>query len=289
MGQRPTAIVAGALCAWLLATPSWTGHGTKWVLSASVVGLGASMNLSNVLATGLNGLLLTVGTLILTFGVGVVLSRRLGLSRDVATLITVGTAICGGSAIAAVAPLLRARAGDIATSLGVVFILNAVALYIFPVVGQALQMDAESFGLWCAFAIHDTSSVVGAAATHSPEALEIATVTKLGRALWIVPLGLVVPFFLRGESQTEQPRGRVAVPLFIWAFLLMVLLVTVLPAARPAGLVVSRIARHGLVLALFLIGLSLDRQTLRQISGRALILGVSLWVVLGVATLAYFR
>jgi len=288
-GNGPIGILVGVVMAWVLGSPGWSGKATKIVLAVSVVGLGAGMNLSDVLAVGGKGLLLTAGTITLTLGLGFLLNRWVKLPIRLATLITVGTAICGGSAIAAVAPIVRAKSSEIAASLGVVFTLNALALYVFPLVGQALQMDAQSFGTWCAFAIHDTSSVVGAAATHSASALDIATVSKLSRALWIAPVGLLVSFFIPQESEDRRATNRVKVPLFIWLFMAMVLLVTFVPAVRPAGEIAAQAARKGMIAALFLVGLSLDRETFKTISGKAILFGASLWIVLAVGTLFYFK
>ncbi len=288
-GNGPIGILVGVVMAWVVGSPVWSGKATKVVLAVSVVGLGAGMNLSDVLAVGGKGLLLTAGTITLTLGLGFLLNRWVKLPIRLATLITVGTAICGGSAIAAIAPVLRAKSSEIAASLGVVFTLNALALYVFPFVGQALQMDAQSFGTWCAFAIHDTSSVVGAAATHSADALDIATVSKLSRALWIAPVGLLVSFFVPQESEDGRATSRVKVPLFIWLFMTMVLLVTLVPAVRPAGEIAAQTARKGMIVALFLVGLSLDRETFKTISGKAILFGTSIWIVLAVGTLFYFK
>ncbi|MFT5314862.1 MAG: putative integral membrane protein (TIGR00698 family) [Candidatus Krumholzibacteriia bacterium] len=288
-GNGPIGILVGVVLAWVLGSPAWSGKATKTVLAVSVVGLGAGMNLSDVLAVGGKGLLLTAGTITLTLGLGYLLNRWVKLPIRLATLITVGTAICGGSAIAAIAPIVRAKSSEIAASLGVVFTLNALALYVFPAVGQALQMDAQSFGTWSAFAIHDTSSVVGAAATHSAAALDIATVSKLSRALWIAPVGLLISFLVPQESENGKVSPRVKVPLFIWLFLAMVLLVTLIPEVRPAGQVAATAARKGMVAALFLVGLSLNRETFKTISGKAILFGSSLWVVLAVGTLFLFK
>lgn len=285
----PIAILVGIFCALTLGTPTWSTRAAQRVLAISVVGLGAGMNMAEVARIGLNGLLLTAATLSITIAVGLLLNRRMGLTPNVAALITVGTAICGGSAIAAVAPLLRARASEIAASLGVVFMLNAVALYLFPLIGRLLEMDPESYGLWCAFAIHDTSSVVGAAAAFGPEALATATVTKLSRALWIVPVGLALSFYLRAKTPGEEQRAPVRIPVFIWAFLLMVLLVTGVPALRPAGHTIAQLARGGMVVALFFIGLALNPAALKQVSGRALGFGVILWGLLAAGTLIAFN
>ncbi len=284
----PVAILVGIAFAVTIGTPTWSPQAAQRVLAVSVVGLGAGMNMAEVARIGLNGLLLTAITLSATVAVGLWLGRRLNLSRNVATLITVGTAICGGSAIAAVAPLLKARASDIAASLGVVFMLNAVALYVFPPIGRMLQMDPENYGLWCAFAIHDTSSVVGAAAAFGPQALATATITKLSRALWIVPVSLSMSFLVRAGKPDEEQGARVRIPVFIWAFVLMVLLVTGVPTLRPVGQQVAQIARHGMVVALFFVGLALNPATLRQVSGRALAFGGIMWGLLAAGTLAYF-
>ncbi len=280
------ALAGGAVFAIAFKSPAWSQHAGNHLLKASVVALGAGLDLFVVVRVGLDGLGTALVTLAVAGGVGLVLARVLRIERDTALLITVGTAICGGSAIAAAAPVLRARPASIGIAIGVVFLLNALALVLFPVLGDALHLSPAAFGAWCALAIHDTSSVVGAAASHGAEALEIATVTKLARSLWIVPVCLALALFVAPKRVSGEPRRFGKPPFFVLAFVAAAALVTCVPALAPTGHVVAAIGRRGLTLALFAIGLSLDRDTLKQLSPRHLTLGTVLWLVLGAVALA---
>lgn len=266
----------------ILETQAANKVGNK-LMKASIIALGAGMNLSLVFEAGATGLATTALTLAVAVSIGILAGRALGIDRDIATLVTVGTAICGGSAIAAMAPVIQARARDVGVALGVVFVLNAVALFLFPILGAWLEMDPASFGRWSAFAIHDTSSVVGAAAAFGPQALEIATVTKLARALWIIPVVLIASQVVARREGTE--RQTPAVPKFILGFVGVSLLVTLLPQLRPLGDAVSGLGRTGLLLALFSIGLGFSRDTFRSIGPKALVLGIALWIPLGLVSL----
>ncbi len=218
---------------------------------------------------------------------GAFLGRRLGVSRDVSLLITVGTAICGGSAIAAVAPTIRAKHHDVSMALVTVFMLNSIALFIFPVIGRHLQLGQHAFGLWCALAIHDTSSVVGAAAQYGERALEIATVTKLARALWIVPVTFAVALLRAREGQSDvSASDKPSRPWFIAGFIVMATIVTYAPQLRVFGHFVSAAAHRLLAVTLFLMGLGLSRPALRALGFRPVVQGVALWFALGSATLA---
>lgn len=280
------ALLLGALLAWGYEVPAVVHRAGKHLLMASVVALGAGTNLGVILNVGFAGLGTALITLLVAFGAGLLLARLLRIERDVALLITVGTAICGGSAIAAAAPALRARPSSVGVALGVVFLLNAVALVLFPWLGSALGLDAQAFGEWCALAIHDTSSVVGAAATHGDEALEVATVTKLARSLWILPVCLVLSFVPARGLETKQQRAFPRPPLFVLAFVAVAALVALAPALEEPGSLVAAAGRRCLVLALFSMGLSLTPATLRAASGRNLVLGVGLWLLLAGVALA---
>lgn len=255
------------------------------LMKASIVAMGAGMNLGVVLEVGVDGLATTAVTLSIALLLGYAVGRVLGVGWQIATLVTVGTAICGGSAIAAMAPVIRARPGHVGVALGVVFLLNAVALFLFPLLGTWLEMDPVLFGRWSALAIHDTSSVVGAAAAHGPEALEIATVTKLARALWILPVVLIADWIRRRVSVSPDEGGQPSVPLFILLFVGCATLVSLLPALQPAGMELAGIGRRGLVVALFFIGLGFTRDTVKSIGARPMVLGLALWVSLGVGSL----
>jgi uncharacterized integral membrane protein (TIGR00698 family) len=283
------ALALGALLALCLGASARSAATGKALLQWGVVGLGAGLDLGYVVRVGSQGFATTAATLSATLALGAFLGRRLGVGRDAAALVSVGTAICGGSAIAAAAPALRARAEDVGVALGVVFALNAVALLVFPLLGRALNLDPLTYGRWCALAVHDTSSVVGAAAAFGPEALEVATVTKLARALWIVPVVLVLGH-LRARTDrrcgTESNRpARGPLPYFILAFLAAAALVTFLPALAPAGEVLSAGARRVLCLALFALGLGIDVSTLRRGLGRAMVLGIVLFAATTVGSL----
>jgi len=282
------ALAAGVAFAVAFQAPTWSHTAGNWLLKCSVVALGAGIDLALVLQVGLDGLGVAAVTLALAIGAGLALARVLRIERDTAILVTVGTAICGGSAIAAAAPVLRARPASVGIAIGVVFLLNAIALVLFPPLGDLLLLEPAAFGRWCALAIHDTSSVVGAAASHGAEALEVATVTKLARSLWIVPVCIGLALFAapRDTGASQGPRRFGKPPLFVLAFVGAAALVALFPALAPAGEFAADAGRRGLTLALFAIGLSIDRGTLKQVGARHLGLGVCLWLVLGLVSLA---
>lgn len=289
---RPAPVLAlllGLIYALLLGNP-WSAMTRKLsqrALAISVVGLGAGMNLLVVGRLGLHGLWLTMGSIGLALVLGKCLGGFLGVSRDTAVLISVGTAICGGSAIAAVAPTIQAKDEDISIALAAVFLLNAVALVVFPALGHLMQLNQDSFGTWAALAIHDTSSVIGAGAQYGPRALEVATATKLARALWIVPVTLVVAF-ARARHNVNSDSVAATKPSFPWfiaGFLLVAAVVTYVPPLRGVGHAVALIAQRLLTVTLFLIGLGLSRKVVRSVGIRPLVLGSLLWLCLGLATL----
>jgi uncharacterized integral membrane protein (TIGR00698 family) len=258
---------------------------TPRLLAWSVVGLGAAMNLRTVAVVGLQGFGYTMVGITLTLLGGLALGRWLRVRRNTSLLVTVGTAICGGSAIAAAAPVLQADEEDTSLALATVFLLNAAALLIFPLVGHAFHLGERAFGLWAALAIHDTSSVVGASATYGNEALVVATTTKLARALWIVPLTLGLGFWISRREHHGVSRGRAKRPWFILGFLAAAALVTFLPFLRPAGHLVAEAAKRSLVLTLFLLGLGLSRESLAKVGPRPLLQGLLLWILVGAGTL----
>lgn len=296
--------------------PTRSARAASLLLKASVVGLGFGMSLAAVLRAGSTGIGYTVAVIAGTLAVGTWLGRALAVRGDTGLLIATGTAICGGSAIAAVGSAVDADAESMSAALATVFVLNAVALYLFPPVGHLLGLSQTQFGVWAAIAIHDTSSVVGAAAAYGPVALADATVLKLARALWIAPvtLGVVLvrsaaatPGTAPGaeareasearEAGTPGPSGspapeakrrwgrRVAIPWFIGFFLLAALLRTLLPQAADLFDGLAWIARRGLVLTLFLIGAGLTRTTLRRVGGRPFLQGLILWLVVAFVSL----
>lgn len=258
------------------------------LLAGSVVGLGAGMDLGVVADVGVRGFGVAAVGITAAIVLGTLLGRLLGVSPHASLLVTVGTAICGGSAIAAASPAIGAKDEDVSVALVTVFVLNAVALFVFPLIGRAIDMDPTRFGLWCALAIHDTSSVVGAATTFGERALEVATATKLARALWIVPVTFGLSVYrartdaARGASAAPSPRRY---PWFIAGFLASAAIVTLLPALRPVGHAVWGIAHRGLSLTLFAIGLGLTRPALRKVGVKPLVQGAVLWASLAGATL----
>jgi uncharacterized integral membrane protein (TIGR00698 family) len=261
---------------------------TKPLLAYSIVGLGAGMDLAVIGRAGLNGLLFTAVALSLTLLIGWWIGRLLRTSPDTAKLINVGTAICGGSAIAAVSSAIHAEDDETSIALGIVFILNACALLIFPLLGHAMHLTQTEFGLWCALAIHDTSSVVGATMQYGLRALQVGTTVKLVRALWIIPVTLIfAKLFSDRNSQTSARRRQY--PWFILGFILTSAIVTWRPELQPVGHVVERFAKQMLVATLFLIGSSLTRATLQKVGLRPLIHGVLLWLIVAAANLIVVR
>jgi len=270
-----------------------TKRATTYLLQGAVVGLGFGMNLRVVVAVGLHGVLYTLAGILLCFAAGAALRALLGVPRDIGLLITVGTAICGGSAIAAVVPAIRARQEDASVALAVVFLLNAVGLLVFPPLGHLLGLDEARFGLWAALAIHDTSSVVGAASAYGPEALGVATTVKLARALWIVPLAMLIGHLDgrrrardAGSAAATAPSGSARYPWFILGFLGTAAAATFLPPVHAYGPALARASRQLLVLTLYLVGAGLTRAALRNAGVRPLALGVLLWIVSAGASLA---
>ncbi len=261
--------------------PQRSARATKVLLQISVVGLGFGMNLHAVVDAGSSGFVYAavtiIGTLILGFGLG----RLLRIRSNTSALISCGTAICGGSAIAAVGPVLDATSEEMGVSLGTVFVLNAVALFVFPIVGEFYGLSQGQFGLWAAIAIHDTSSVVGAAASYGIEALEIATTVKLTRALWIVPLVLFLSALQRGK------RGMVKIPWFILLFVLASAIHTWLGGAISPDVfpMLVSIAKQGMTVTLFLIGAGLSRTVIRGLGLRPFLQGVALWLIVSILSL----
>jgi uncharacterized integral membrane protein (TIGR00698 family) len=287
VGSPGLALLAGLVLALLLNHPvgRWHQPVAKGLLQVCVVLLGFGVDLPVVLQLGLRGSLLAACTIAATLGLGWWLGRRLKLERKTTLLIASGTAICGGSAIAAVSTVIAATEAEIAVSLGTVFLLNAVALAVFPPLGHWLHLSQPQFGLWAGVAIHDISSVVGAGLSYGTEALNTATAVKLSRTLWIVPLTLGLAFALGRNSHFNPAPGTVAgrphfktmMPWFIGCFLLASLLRSALPAVTAWLPLISSLARRGLVLGLFLIGTSLSVRTLRAVGWRAAVLGILLW------------
>lgn len=284
----PVALFLGLAFALLCgqAHPKFNKKTSKYLLQYSVVGLGFGMNLQASLASGKEGMEFTILSVIGTLVIGWFIGRKvLKVDRDTSYLISSGTAICGGSAIAAVGPVLKAKDSEMSVALGTIFILNAIALFIFPAIGHALNMSQHEFGTWAAIAIHDTSSVVGAGTAYGEEALKVATTIKLTRALWIIPLAFATSFIFKSKGQ------KISIPWFIFFFVLAMIFNTyVLDASETGTLIgagINNFARKTLTITLFFIGASLSRDVLKAVGIKPLIQGVLLWVIISVSTLAY--
>jgi uncharacterized integral membrane protein (TIGR00698 family) len=260
---------------------------THRLLAWAVVGLGAGMNLAVVANVGFQGLGYTILGIATALLAGTALGRLLKTSQDTSLLITVGTAICGGSAIAAVAPVIRAKHHEISVALGIVFLLNALALFLFPTLGHYFGMNEEQFGLWSALAIHDTSSVIGATLQYGPHALEVGTTVKLARALWIVPIAFAIGFFRSRKQSASEGSGGAAgkKPWFILGFLIAAALVTWIPDLQSFGHQVEAIAKHLFVLTLFLIGSNLTPAALKSVGVKPFIQGTLLWALIATTSL----
>jgi len=280
----PVALVAGLIYgfSFTMPYPKQTRTASRWLLQASVVGLGFGMNLHQVVRAGGSGFIYTATGIATTMLLGLFIGRLIVVDRKVSFLINVGTAICGGSAIAAVSPIIHADDEEIAVSLGTVFVLNSIALLVFPFIGFALHLTQSQFGLWAALAIHDTSSVVGAAAKYGNEALAVGTTVKLARALWIVPIALVTAYMMKSKARVQWPW-------FILFFCLAAVANTKVPLFAPAYPVLSRLGRVGLTGTLYLIGTGLSMSTLKQVGARPLIQGVLLWAAVAITSLLAIR
>ena len=281
----PVALFLGLAFALLCgqAYPAFNKKVSKKLLQYSVVGLGFGMNLHASLASGKEGMMFTIISVVGTMVMGMLIGRKLlKMNRDTSYLISSGTAICGGSAIAAVGPVIKAKDSDMSVALATIFVLNAIALFVFPVLGQWLGLTQQEFGTWAAIAIHDTSSVVGAGAAYGEEALQVATTIKLTRALWIIPLALVTSFIFKSEGK------KVSIPWFILWFIVAILINTYLLDAVPqVGKAISGLARKGLIITMFFIGASLSTNVLKAVGVKPLVQGVLLWLVISIGSLVY--
>jgi len=279
----PLALFSGLVFALIFgqAFPKFNKKMSKYLLQGSVVGLGFGMNMQQALASGKDGMLFTIFSVAGTLILGSFLAKKMNVDRKTGYLISSGTAICGGSAIAAVGPVIKANDGQMSVALGTVFILNAIALFLFPTLGHLFGLSQHQFGLWSAIAIHDTSSVVGAASAYGEEALKVATTVKLTRALWIIPVSFVTSFIFKNKS------NKVALPWFIFLFILAMIInsIFVLPTVLTTTIVL--IARKCLTLSLFFIGASLTITVLRNVGVRPMIQGVVIWIIISVVSLSY--
>ena len=254
----------------------------RTLLQSSVVALGFGMNLHEVLKAGRSGFIYTALGISFALLAGLALGKLLQVRGNSSILITAGTAICGGSAIAAIGPILQANEEEMAVSLGTIFVLNSIALLIFPAIGNALHLSQSQFGLWAALAIHDTSSVVGAATKYGPQALVIGTTVKLARALWIVPFALAT-------AAIKHSRSRLQFPWFIGFFVLAAVINTYLLALTSLNKSLFTLGRLGLTATLFLIGSGISRSTVKEVGWRPLLLGILLWLAVGLSSLYFIR
>ena len=285
-GSAPIALALGLVMALTVGSPfpDLSGKPAKYLLQISVAMLGFGMNLEAVYAAGRGGIIFIVcvvfGALILGYFVG----KLLNVSPRVRTLISCGTAICGGSAIAAIGPAIKAENDEMSVSLGTIFMLNAIALFAFPFIGHSLALSSEQFGLWSAIAIQDTSSVVGAATAFGAGALQIATPVKLARTLWIIPLAIALAYAHREEGS----KAKITLPWFIVFFMAAVVARTYLPSIILPSIFDSLVlaAKAGLTVTLFLIGLSLSREMLKNVGWRPFALGAVLWLIVASVSLA---
>lgn len=277
----PIALLMGLIIAQFIGHPylHLNHKATHILLQVSVVGLGFGMNVTSALKAGKEGILFTIVSIIGTLVIGFFMGKFLKIEKKTSYLISAGTAICGGSAIAAISPVIKAEEKQISVALGTIFILNSAALFLFPFIGHQLNLSQSQFGMWCAIAIHDTSSVVGAASKYGPQALEIATTVKLARALWIIPVAFLSTFIFKNKE------SKIKIPYFIGLFVLAMIANTYLPFVQQYNHYLTNIAKAGLTLTLFLIGCGLNRKTISSVGFKPLIQGVILWVIIATAAL----
>lgn len=281
----PIALLLGVLVVNVFGNPfaEFNNKAITFLLQFSVVGLGFGMNATSAVSAGKEGFILTVFSIFSTLIFGFLLGKWLKTEKKTSHLISCGTAICGGSAIAAIAPVIKSNESQTSIALGVIFILNSIALFAFPYIGHQLNLSQKDFGLWCAIAIHDTSSVVGAANKYGAEALQVATTVKLARALWIIPISLLTAFIFNRKS--KDVGAKIKIPYFIGLFILAMLLNTYFSGIAVFSAPIVGVAKIGLTVTLFLIGTTLNISTLKTVGVRPLLQGVLLWVFIAVLAL----
>ncbi len=270
----PFALIMGLIVAQFIGHPylQLNHKATHILLQVSVVGLGFGMNINQAIHEGKSGFLFTIESIFSTLVLGFFLGKLLRVNKQTSYLVSVGTAICGGSAIAAISPIIKAEEKQISVALGTVFILNSVALFLFPIIGHWLHLTQTQFGLWAAIAIHDTSSVVGASSKYGANALAIATTVKLARALWIIPVAFLSTVFFKNS------RSKIKIPYFIGLFIIAMLLNTFFPLVHTIGNTIVSFAQSGLTLTLFLIGSGLSKKILQSVGVKPMLLGVIIWL-----------
>lgn len=277
------ALLMGLIVALTIGNPFIKHNGifTKILLQASVVGLGFGMDIEKAMEAGKTGLGFTVFSIAITIMLGMLIGKWLKIKWNTRMLVSGGTAICGGSAIAAIGPVINAKEEEMTVALGTIFMLNASALFIFPPLGELLGMSDTQFGYWCAIAIHDTSSVVGAAATRSELALEVATTTKLIRALWIIPVSLIIAVYYSRRNKGEG-KSKITIPWFIFLYVVAMIIATYLPQGKEVYTQITTIAKMGMIYTLFLIGTGLSWSSIKSVGFRPILLGVIIWIIISV-------
>ena len=272
------ALLLGVLLVNVFGNPfiAFNHKAITYLLQFSVVGLGFGMNAASAISAGKEGFLLTILSIFSTLAFGTLLGKWLKTDRKTSHLISCGTAICGGSAIAAISPVIKSNENQTSIALGVIFILNSIALFAFPFIGHQLDLSQKEFGLWCAIAIHDTSSVVGATNKYGAEALQIATTVKLARALWIIPISLLTALLFNKKSQNSGTK--IKIPYFIGLFIVAMLFNTYVPVTAIIAPQIVGIAKIGLTITLFLIGATLNINTLKSVGVKPLFQGIFLWI-----------
>ncbi|NIJ45078.1 putative integral membrane protein (TIGR00698 family) [Wenyingzhuangia heitensis] len=281
--SSPTALIIGFVYTLLFKNPFkvYSYKAIHLFLKISVVGLGFGMYLKQTIETSKQGLSITIYSIILTVLLGISLSKILKLNLKLGYLITSGTAICGGSAIAAISPIIKAKSKTISIALGIVFLLNSIALFLFPVIGHVLNLTQQQFGLWCAIAIHDTSSVFGAALGYGEEALRIATIVKLSRTLWIIPLSIFSMFFFKSKGE------KIKIPYFIVFFIIAIIINSYHILPNPTTHFIVLISKRLLILTLFIVGSSISITDLKSTGLKPILLAVILWGFISVFSLAF--
>jgi uncharacterized integral membrane protein (TIGR00698 family) len=279
--SAPLALFAGILMALIYKeNPVFsTGKLTKYLLQASIVCMGFAMPMGSVLQTGKTGLMMTIVSVAATVLAGIFLGKLLKVNKNTSLLISSGTGICGGSAIAAVAPVIDAKSNEISFSLAVVFVLNAIALFLFPVIGHFLALDQTHFGYWAAIAIHDTSSVVGACSAYGEQALQVGTTVKLTRTLWIIPLTLCIALFNKNKT------SKISIPWFIFLFVIAIIIGNYIPGMTETGEHLSWLGKKGMMISLFFIGASINIKEVRKTGINTFLLGIILWIVIAAMSL----
>lgn len=279
--SSPIALVIGFIIAQLFGNPyeRLSKKASNLLLKIAVVGLGFGMNVFTAIHVGKEGISFTIISISCVMILGLILTKVFKIDRIIGYLIAAGTAICGGSAIAALSPITKAKDNQISVALSVVFTLNSIALLIFPPIGHLFHMTQHEFGLWCAIAIHDTSSVVGASSKYGEQALQIATTVKLARALWIIPLSFMTVLFFKSSSK------KINIPWFIGLFLIAICLNTYIPVIHEISPIIIMFSKAVLTLTLFLIGTSLSFNMLKNIGYKPLLLAIILWIVIASGSL----